>query len=424
MLGVIADDLTGANDVGAMLHRAGLTVCVLAYGAKLEETPLCDALVLDTNSRLLTPQQAYQRVRQAAQTLAQLGCKRFYKKLCSVFRGNIGAELDALADFLEEHSIPVVAAFPENGRVTRNAVHYVHGKKLEDSEFRHDPIHPMTESNLVDILRKQTERRVCHIGWKAVQAGTKSCHEAMSASSGPGGTYFLFDAVESKDLQVIAQTVADRPVIGASSALAEYVGRFVDRRAPRPALTLPLAAGAGGVLSVCGSVTPQTQAQIAWARTQGVLGLELESVALLSAAGSERVQEKILPLIDQIRRGQPAIIHPSFNVGETQQAGERLGLTRTSVGQQISRVLGELTAAITEAGQPTGLIISGGETATQVFEHLDIPGNLITGEVEPGIPSGVSLGRRQLATILKPGGFGSPEFLLKSIKHIQNLQQP
>ena len=59
-VGIAADDITGANDVGAMLARNGYvcTVMSLAEGPVPEDFEGSDALVINTGSRLDTPEEA------------------------------------------------------------------------------------------------------------------------------------------------------------------------------------------------------------------------------------------------------------------------------------------------------------------------------------------------------------------------------
>jgi hypothetical protein len=40
---------------------------------------------------------------------------KFYKKVCSTFRGNVGAELDAVMDVLNVRRVALVPAFPQIG---------------------------------------------------------------------------------------------------------------------------------------------------------------------------------------------------------------------------------------------------------------------------------------------------------------------
>lgn len=49
-----------------------------------------------------------------------------------------------MLDTLNESLMIVIAAFPKNGRTTVDGRHYVYGCELAASQFRHDPMNPMT----------------------------------------------------------------------------------------------------------------------------------------------------------------------------------------------------------------------------------------------------------------------------------------
>jgi len=176
MIGVVADDITGANDIGIMFAKRGYLVYVYPYDAFEAHSAdkLPDVLILNTESRFDDPKVAYQKVFKATELLRGLNCTHFYKKTCSAFRGNIGAELDAMLDALNESFGIIVAAFPKNGRITKSGIHYVHGIPLEHSEFRNDPIHPMLKSNIVDILQDQTAKSVALVDYGQVHKGAKA----------------------------------------------------------------------------------------------------------------------------------------------------------------------------------------------------------------------------------------------------------
>ena len=138
-MGVVADDITGSNDIGSMFAKWGYRAYiysgagVAAYQASPASQPEPDVCILDTNSRLDLAPTAYDKVFAATRALQAAGYTRFHKKTCSVFRGNIGAEFDAMLDALSLDFAVVVLGFPKNGRVTREGVHYVHGQRLEES---------------------------------------------------------------------------------------------------------------------------------------------------------------------------------------------------------------------------------------------------------------------------------------------------
>ena len=71
---VIADDFTGANDTGVQICKKGIPVRVLLDAAQVAGSE--DSLVVDTESRVVSPQEAYDKVLGAVQAvMASGGCR-------------------------------------------------------------------------------------------------------------------------------------------------------------------------------------------------------------------------------------------------------------------------------------------------------------------------------------------------------------
>jgi uncharacterized protein YgbK (DUF1537 family) len=113
-------------------------------------------------------------------------------------------------DALDEDFAVVVLGFPKNGRTTVEGIHYVRGVRLEESEFRNDPVHPMTRSNLVDILAAQTERSVTLIDYRQVHSG--QLRDQINALRGKT-QYMILDVTDQADLKIIASAVTDVRVL-------------------------------------------------------------------------------------------------------------------------------------------------------------------------------------------------------------------
>ena len=131
-VGVVADDVTGANDIGIMFVKGGYRSAVfpleLIESCDLKkEAEGLDAIIIDTDSRFDAPETAKEKVRRATELLASLPCDMYHNKTCSVFRGNIGAEFDEMQDVLGVSCSMVVLGFPANGRTTVDGIHYVYG---------------------------------------------------------------------------------------------------------------------------------------------------------------------------------------------------------------------------------------------------------------------------------------------------------
>ena len=87
----------------------------------------------------------------------------------------------------------------------------------------------------------------------------------------------------------------------------------------------------------------------------------------------------------------------------------------------VSCTLGEISRRIIEANKVKRLVVAGGETSNDVCRSLGIIGNLVLKEIQPGLPSGLSRGRNELLVVLKSGSFGTPDFLVKALEHLEEL---
>jgi uncharacterized protein YgbK (DUF1537 family) len=95
-LAIIADDLSSATDCGAQVVRSGLSVVVPLGGYSLPGGARPPQVIsVDTDSRSLSSDDAYAKVRIAAQQLVAEGWTNFYKSVDSTLRGNLAAEIDA-----------------------------------------------------------------------------------------------------------------------------------------------------------------------------------------------------------------------------------------------------------------------------------------------------------------------------------------
>jgi uncharacterized protein YgbK (DUF1537 family) len=428
-MGVVADDVTGSNDIGSMFAKAGLLTHVYTYGGPgdlechLAAGPVPQISILDTNSRLDPRQAAYDKVYAATRELQAAGCRQYYKKTCSVGRGNLGAEFDAVLDALGEAFAVVVLGFPKNGRLTRDGIHYVHGLRLEDSQFRYDPVHPARRSDLVGLLQSQTARRVGLVRQDIVRQGPATLRDHL-ASLRSQYHYVIVDVPDQAGLAAIAAAVHDIRVLCGSSALAEELPAVwgAQREASGQ---LELAARPGlGILVAAGSLMPQTKAQIEYLRAAGRPAFVLDTTQIMD---DEAREAAILGLtagaVRAMQAGQDAVIHTAqeeYMVARTRSSGEARGLNVTEISRRVSETMAEAVARILAATGQNRLVVAGGETSAAVCARLGIRAQRIWQELQPGLPSCVSLNEPRRLLVLKSGSFGSPDFLAQAIAHVKS----
>jgi uncharacterized protein YgbK (DUF1537 family) len=428
-MGVVADDITGSNDIGIMFAKSDYLTHVYSFkehGSAFappndtQNTP--DILILDTNSRLDPPQVAYRKAFAATRQLQQAGCRQFHNKTCSVFRGNIGAEFDAMLDALGLEFAVVVLGFPKNGRTTVDGIHYVHGKKLEDSEFRRDPIHPMLRSDLVGILQSQTKRKVALVTHAIIDRGPKALRDEVLRMR-PQCQYLILDVPDQSALATIARAVYDEPVICGSSALAEELPAvWGPSRVDSKPLNLPPAAGIG-IPVVAGSLMPQTAAQIEHLRQKGAPSFMLNTARLFAPADREAELAGLSAAIShRLRIGKNVIFH-SPNDSQALETANQMGqvhtVSKTEVSRLVSEALAEVTARVLKAAGQNRLVVAGGETSAAVCARLGVEGMRVWKEIQPGLPSCISLDDPPRMLVLKSGSFGKPDFFERALEHLR-----
>jgi uncharacterized protein YgbK (DUF1537 family) len=149
MIGVIADDLTGAAELGAVGLRHGLRAEIVRRG---EPSGRADLVCVDTDSRSCEPAAAAKRAAAAAKMLRAAGARWIYKKVDSVLRGQVTAEVEAVMKQLKLERALLLPANPSLGRTIRDGQYFVHGKPIHKTEFLHDPEYPRRSSQVVRLL--------------------------------------------------------------------------------------------------------------------------------------------------------------------------------------------------------------------------------------------------------------------------------
>jgi uncharacterized protein YgbK (DUF1537 family) len=149
MIAVIADDFSGAAEITGIAWRYGLRA-VLQTDVDLSVN--YDIVVIDTDTRSKTKNEARQIYKLIAHTLNQSKIDWLYKKTDSVLRGHIIAEIESLAIESKINKILIVANNPSVGKVIKKNNYYVGDRKLHETNFRFDPEFPLKSSVVTDIL--------------------------------------------------------------------------------------------------------------------------------------------------------------------------------------------------------------------------------------------------------------------------------
>ena len=157
LVGIIAADLTGANDTALQFHLKGANTQILLSD---EIEPLnvkgTQTWAIATESRNIEPEIAYEKVAKTAKMFAEkLNPDFVYKKIDSTIRGNIAPEVLAIISEFEFDASVIVPAFPAEMRTTVGGYHLLRGVPIERTEMARDPHSPILESHVPTLLKSQ-----------------------------------------------------------------------------------------------------------------------------------------------------------------------------------------------------------------------------------------------------------------------------
>jgi len=416
LLGAVADDLTGATDLANTLVRGGMkTIQTIGTPGERDRLEDADAIVVALKSRSIAANEAVQLSREALRALRSRGAKKFFFKYCSTFdstaAGNIGPVADALLDELGERLTIFCPAFPENGRRLFNGYLFVGNVLLNESGMQHHPLTPMTDANLVRVLRSQTHHEVGKIDFATVRAGEDAVRQALLQAAASGMRHLIVDAVADEDLRAIGLASAALPLITGGSGLALGLPELFRRqgllRGNGDAARLPHVAGPAAVLA--GSCSPATLAQVAWMR-------ERRPALQLDTSRLDRPLELAQAALGwaEARLGDgPILISASAPPQDVAATQARFGAQ--AAGERIERVLAEIARGLLACGVHR-FVVAGGETSGAVVQALGVGALRIGRQIDPGVPWTATLGEPTIALALKSGNFGSEDFFLRAIE--------
>ncbi len=399
---VLADDLTGAIDTGVQVSALGIPVFVDLGGKDGIQPPEgTQALVVNTCTRHLPPQDAYLRVLDTAARALRGGVQAIYKKTDSGLRGNVGAELQAVMDAAGGKPLAFVPAYPKMGRTVSAGRLYVDGVPVSQSVFGRDLFTPVRHDHVVEIIAEQSPVPV------------------ISAADGiaPEKAVWLFDARNDHDMERAAATLAGHPDIRLFAGCAGFAG-YLPGLIHMQRHTLPVPPACGRFLIVSGSVSEITLSQLARARERGYESITLEGDALYARdlLGTARGQALLRQALASLDRSERVLIDAAGSVSlvaKNMAIADSLGLKLEEARARVAQNLGALAGAALRNRTDVTLGVFGGDTLHEVLLSLHCGGIAPICEIEPGVVYSVcQLGSgRYVPLVSKSGNFGGEDLM-------------
>jgi D-threonate/D-erythronate kinase len=423
-IGIISDDLTGANDSGVQLAKKHLTSTVVFDYETASVPKKPDVLIVDTDSRAKMEDEAFKAAYEAALFLQKEGYPHLYKKVDSTLRGNITAELTAVEQVYRPEIVVIAPAFPKMNRQTLQGNHYVNGELITDTEFSKDPKTPVTEAFIPKLLKQYQDREIALVEKQMLDQPMEELKQVIHTFLDQGVTWFVCDSETEEDLQRISSLFSalnKKTVWAGSAGLIEYLPEALQLTDSTTAHQEEV--NIEKTLIVSGSLSEVTRKQLCQVESlQNSFFLEVDPAALVKNTFE---LDFYIAQLEQNSQKSHFVVYVKAseeNRISAKEAGDSLGLTFTEISEAISKGLGKIAKGLLENGPSIqGLVLTGGDTAKAVCSELSISEMELYSEVEPGLPYGRlrSAGRSYWA-VTKAGGFGNEHSLVNVVNYMTN----
>ncbi len=422
-LGILADDLTGGMMVASLLEREGVECPLVSSveGLPCIAESTADAVVVARKIRLIDPIEAQREAIKTVKALQAIGCKRFFYKYCATFdsteKGNIGPIADAMLEALGCDHTLFCPAFPEYTVTIFQGRMFLGSTPLGESFKRADPVTPMTNSNLIEVLQSQSRHPVGLISHATLIRGKAAAEEHISQNNSQ--RFFVADAADDYDLERIADLALDWPLTTGADALPVFLARAWKQASNQMSRKKPktlLPASPGGEAFIAGSCATPTLRQLEhFERSHPRF-----QVDIVKAAEDPNYVGSILDWAKHnIMRG-PVAVSSSADVNELRRTQDTLGVE--GAAQQADHILGKVAKGLFDLGVRK-FVVAGGETSGQVINSLGITNVKVSSFDNLSGGYCHQSGKNPVSFVLKAGAIGKENFVFDALERMRMAER-
>ena len=422
-IGIIADDLTGANDTALQFNLSGANTQILFdYSQQPEGLLKTQVWAISTETRNCAKDDAIPVVRGAVKILDEkLNAEYFYKKIDSTLRGNIGTEAMTVLNELGWDAAIIVPAFPAEGRTTVGGYHLLNGDPIDRTELARDPKSPVKESHIPTLLAQQigSADLVGLISLKTVTKGAGPILIELQQLIAQGRKLIVIDAVSTTDIEQIVLAVEKStynilPCGAAAMAKAFSDVWLPDSEYQHITKTIP----DNPVLVVSGSATSLTRSQIEKVTHSDdfdpyVVELTLETIS------TQSFDEILDRIVKQLIKYRLVIVHFSpieNSMDKNIEYAQANDINPDDIPSIITDYLARLTKDVA-AIQNVILVLVGGETSYKICSAIGSTNLQVIDEADSAIPLCLDFNAQWIVT--KSGNLGTSSTLVNILKYIE-----
>ena len=380
MIGVIADDLTGAAEIGAVGLRHGLCAEIVRYGRPGRDA---DLVCVDTDSRGCEPGEAAQRAAAAAGLLQAAGARWIYKKVDSVLRGHVTAEMEAVMLQLKLQRALLLPANPTLGRTIKEGHYFLRGRPLHKTEFARDPHFPRRSSQVLRLVKIPENFAMRTMNGDRLLAD---------------GMIVIGDAETPADVHLWTASCDARMLPAGGSEFFNALLEVENPAHENGHATWPQNA-AGRELFVVGTSTLAARKFVTKARQRKIPVLSLPQELAWGADFTPEAVDAVAQRVIGALAAHPRVI---LNVG---LPAVRDAKVAQRLSQDVVRVAGQVLRQLPVAR----IFAEGGATAAELVRCMDWARLEVVRELAPGVATLAVNADRSILLTIKPGSYAWPE---------------
>jgi uncharacterized protein YgbK (DUF1537 family) len=334
---------------------------------------IADDLTVNTQSRFLSGEDAYEKAFRAATLLKQSNISITFKKIDTMFRGNIGLEIEAVMKALNLEMALVVPAIPQMGRTTIDGYQLVDGVNIE----KFLPSSKSHNYHLPTFLADECSLKVSHISLTLVKKGIIG--QAVQKLYREGNRVIVIDAEKQEEIEQIIKAIMnlDFPALLVGSlGLAEALSRniFSSSSASHPSFS----------------------------RKKGTI--------LIISMIRDKIEEAL-------RKERDIALKTSIEGFDDKASNDEKG-------RLVMDRLTSIASSIMASARVGGLILIGGETSYNLCKKIGADTIDVFGEVESGTAYGtISAGQyKGMPLIIRGGSVGDRDSLIRSLCYLQGKE--
>ena len=418
---VIADDLTGSNATSSLFKKIGLRAAsILKLQGDINYD--VDVISYSTASRGLDKEEAYKKVSEAIKILKNKDVLVYNKRIDSTLRGNIGTEINAMLDNLEDDRIAVVIpSYPDSGRIVVNKTMLVNGVLLENSDAGKDPKTPIKTSCVESLIQKGIKYSSTYFTLSDIEQPieeiVKKIQETIKKSR-----VLIFDAVNNEDIIKISKAIINSDINIVTVDPGPFTLYYSKELQKKNHLEKK-------ILMVIGSVTATTKKQIEYIlQEEDIFLVKMKVEDFFEKETCLKEIERVITYIKKGIASYDLFLVTTSPIGDEKKAdlqklAENLNTTVEEISKIIANTLTETVVKILkETEKFEGVYSSGGDITIALLEKLKAIGVEIREEVIPLAAYGRLIGGDfpNLKLVSKGGMVGDEKTIKLCLHKIKN----